>query len=240
MPNAMPVSAPVVLKRRHSSASSSGGKFALGGEHERHAHEHGDVEAGADRQRAEDRGRRRRRPRRSARPCARPPRCRGRARSSTGRGRSRRPTRSRARRRPRGSSRTRPRRTARARCRRRRCPRRRRGTAPAAARRGCRPCRRPRSRPGRAAPRAPKPMIVTIAVNVAMMPIVQSTDLRAALESGTVKKRVRMCGRPAVPMKIVRPVEITRIGDVRYVPGPRIALPSRVVRRPPCRAACAG
>ena len=29
MPKAMPVSAPVVLKRRHSSASSSGGKFAL-------------------------------------------------------------------------------------------------------------------------------------------------------------------------------------------------------------------
>src|SRR5919112_3688839 len=28
MPNAMPVSAPVVLKRRHSSASSSGGKLA--------------------------------------------------------------------------------------------------------------------------------------------------------------------------------------------------------------------
>src|SRR3954447_20646645 len=29
MPNAMPVSAPVVLKRRHSSARMSGGKFAL-------------------------------------------------------------------------------------------------------------------------------------------------------------------------------------------------------------------
>ena len=41
-----------------------------------------------------------------------------------------------------------------------------------------------------------------------------------------MKKRVRMCGRPAVPMKIVRPVEITSSGDVRYVPGPRIALPS--------------
>ena len=27
-------------------------------------------------------------------------------------------------------------------------------------------------------------------------------------------------------MKIVRPVEITRIGDVRYVPGPLIASPS--------------
>ena len=41
-----------------------------------------------------------------------------------------------------------------------------------------------------------------------------------------MKNRVRMCGSPAVPMKIVRPVEITRIGDVRYVPGPLIASPS--------------
>ena len=67
---------------------------------------------------------------------------------------------------------------------------------------------------------------VTSSVKTPMKPIVHTTDLRAALPSGTVKKRIRMCGSPAVPKKIVRPVEITRAGVVRYRPGPRNFLPS--------------
>ena len=41
-----------------------------------------------------------------------------------------------------------------------------------------------------------------------------------------MKNRIKMCGRPAVPMKIVKPVEMISSGDVRYVPGPRIERPS--------------
>ena len=172
MPKAMPVSAPVVLKRRQNSASSSGGKFALAANTNamltstvtlkpepiasvpRIA-----ADADADRGDAGDLA--------LALLGAAPehvlPQVVG---DRAGARRSRGP------RRRRGSSRTRPRRTAPARCRRRPSRHRRRATARAAARRGCRPCRRPRSRPGRARARAPKPMIVTIAVNDAMMPIV--------------------------------------------------------------------
>ena len=53
-----------------------------------------------------------------------------------------------------------------------------------------------------------------------MMNIAQTTDERAALASGTVKKRIRMCGRPAVPSTSARPSETVSIGDVRNVPGP--------------------
>ncbi len=53
--------------------------------------------------------------------------------------------------------------------------------------------------------RAPKPITVTSTVKSAMMLVVHSTERRAAFASGTVKKRMRMCGRPAVPMKIVEP-----------------------------------
>ena len=74
--------------------------------------------------------------------------------------------------------------------------------------------------------RAPKPMIVTSSVKTPMKPIVHTTDWRAALPSGTVKNRIRMCGRPAVPKKIVRPVEITSAGVVRNRPGPRNFAPS--------------
>ncbi len=74
--------------------------------------------------------------------------------------------------------------------------------------------------------RAPKPMIVTSTVKTAIRLIVHTTDVRAALAFGTVKKRISTCGRPAVPMKIVRPVEITSSGVLRKTPLPRIALPS--------------
>jgi hypothetical protein len=63
--------------------------------------------------------------------------------------------------------------------------------------------------------RAPKPMIVTSTVKIAIRLIVHTTDVRAALALGTVKKRISTCGRPAVPMKIVRPVEITSTGVLR-------------------------
>lgn len=45
-----------------------------------------------------------------------------------------------------------------------------------------------------------------------MKQVPYSTDLRAALASVTVKNRIRMCGRPAVPNIKVRPSEIASIG----------------------------
>ena len=45
-----------------------------------------------------------------------------------------------------------------------------------------------------------------------MKPVPHSTDLRASLASGTVKKRIRMCGRPAVPNISAMPSEIAEIG----------------------------
>ncbi len=45
-----------------------------------------------------------------------------------------------------------------------------------------------------------------------MKQVPQSTDLRAALASVTVKNRIRMCGSPAVPNISVRPSEIDSIG----------------------------
>ena len=144
-----------------------------GGEHERHAHEHGDVEAGADRERAEDRGHAdadrgdpgdlalallaaapehvapqvvgdRARARRSRGPATTARIVANAAAENSARAMSP----------PVGALAAAER------------------TARAAARRGCRPCRRPRSRPAPSSARAPKPMIVTIAVNDAMMPIV--------------------------------------------------------------------
>src|ERR1700710_2699131 len=53
-----------------------------------------------------------------------------------------------------------------------------------------------------------------------MMKIAQTTDERAALESGTVKKRMRMCGRPAVPRTSAIPSDTVSIGLDRNVPGP--------------------
>ena len=52
-----------------------------------------------------------------------------------------------------------------------------------------------------------------------MMNIAQTTEPRAALASGTVKKRIRMCGSPAVPSTSARPSDTVSIGDARKVPG---------------------
>ena len=62
-----------------------------------------------------------------------------------------------------------------------------------------------------------------------MMNIAQTTDERAALESGTVKKRMRMCGRPAVPSTSATPSETVSIGLDRNVPGPSEKVDSSVV-----------
>ena len=45
-----------------------------------------------------------------------------------------------------------------------------------------------------------------------MMNIAQTTDERAALAVGTVKKRIRMCGRPAVPSTSASPSETVSSG----------------------------
>ena len=52
------------------------------------------------------------------------------------------------------------------------------------------------------------------------MNIAHTTEDRAALASGTVKKRMRMCGRPAVPSTSAMPSETVSIGLDRNVPGP--------------------
>ena len=52
------------------------------------------------------------------------------------------------------------------------------------------------------------------------------TDLRASLALGTVKKRIRMCGRPAVPNISAMPKLIAEIGSLMKVPGPMIACPA--------------
>ena len=48
-----------------------------------------------------------------------------------------------------------------------------------------------------------------------MIAIAQITDLRASLAVGTVKKRIRMCGRPAVPKTSAMPSEIWSIGALK-------------------------
>ncbi len=53
-----------------------------------------------------------------------------------------------------------------------------------------------------------------------------STDLRASLASGTVKKRIRMCGRPAVPNISAMPKEMAEIGSLMKPPGPMMARPA--------------
>ena len=47
------------------------------------------------------------------------------------------------------------------------------------------------------------------------------TEPRAALASGTVKKRIRMCGRPAVPSTSPMPSETVSSGVDRNRPGLR-------------------
>jgi hypothetical protein len=55
--------------------------------------------------------------------------------------------------------------------------------------------------------------------------VAQNTDLRASLAFGTVKKRIRMCGRPAVPNISAMPKLIAEIGSLTKVPGPMIDSP---------------
>ncbi|MNN60082.1 hypothetical protein D3C81_1752400 [compost metagenome] len=55
--------------------------------------------------------------------------------------------------------------------------------------------------------------------------VAHSTDLRACFASGTVKKRIRMCGRPAVPNISAMPNEIAEIGSFTKPPGPIIDRP---------------
>ena len=57
-----------------------------------------------------------------------------------------------------------------------------------------------------------------------MKPVAQNTEVRAALASRTVKKRIRMCGSPAVPNISAMPSEIVEIGFLKFRPGLRIAL----------------
>lgn len=52
------------------------------------------------------------------------------------------------------------------------------------------------------------------------------TDFRASLASGTVKKRMRICGRPAVPNISAMPKEMAEIGSVMNLPGPMIDCPA--------------
>ena len=48
-----------------------------------------------------------------------------------------------------------------------------------------------------------------------MIAIAQITDLRASWAVGTVKKRIRMCGIPAVPNTSAMPSEIWSIGALK-------------------------
>ncbi len=56
-----------------------------------------------------------------------------------------------------------------------------------------------------------------------MSPTAHTTDKRAALASGTVKKRIRMCGSPAVPSTSASPSDTVSIGLERNSPGARYA-----------------
>ena len=62
-----------------------------------------------------------------------------------------------------------------------------------------------------------------------MKNIAQTTEPRAARAFGTVKKRIRMCGSPAVPSTSARPSETVSIGEDRNVPGPSENVDSAVV-----------
>ena len=53
-----------------------------------------------------------------------------------------------------------------------------------------------------------------------MKPVATTTDLRASFASFTVKKRIKMCGKPAVPNINARPSEIASIGLEANLPGP--------------------
>ncbi len=69
--------------------------------------------------------------------------------------------------------------------------------------------------------RAPTPMIMTITKKLPIRNTAQPTELRAARASGTVKKRMRMCGRPAVPSRNASPNEISSSLEENCSPGCR-------------------
>jgi len=52
------------------------------------------------------------------------------------------------------------------------------------------------------------------------------TDLRASLALGTVKKRMRMWGRPAVPNIRAMPKLMAEIGSFTKLPGPMMDCPN--------------
>ena len=58
--------------------------------------------------------------------------------------------------------------------------------------------------------------------------VAQNTDFRASFASGTVKKRIRMCGRPAVPNISAMPNEMAEIGSLMNPPGDITDSPIRV------------
>ena len=69
---------------------------------------------------------------------------------------------------------------------------------------------------------APKP-IITIKKNTYEIQLAATnTDLRAALASGTVKKRINTCGKPAVPNNRPKPNEIDSMGLLTNLPGDKI------------------
>jgi len=68
---------------------------------------------------------------------------------------------------------------------------------------------------------APRPRNRVRMEKPAMMPIAHSTEVRASLAVGTVNKRMRICGMPAVPSTSAMPSQIWSIGSFRYRPGSR-------------------
>ncbi|MNT88839.1 hypothetical protein D3C72_2294580 [compost metagenome] len=58
-----------------------------------------------------------------------------------------------------------------------------------------------------------------------MNTVANSTDLRASLALGTVKKRIRMCGRPAMPNTRPRDIDAVLIGSASIEPGPMMFQP---------------
>ena len=58
-----------------------------------------------------------------------------------------------------------------------------------------------------------------------MKPLATNTDLRASFALGTVKKRIMMCGSPAVPNISASPNETADIGSLMKLPGPMIDRP---------------
>ncbi|MCY1291316.1 hypothetical protein D3C80_1624660 [compost metagenome] len=58
-----------------------------------------------------------------------------------------------------------------------------------------------------------------------MKPVAKSTERRASLALGTVKKRIRICGRPAMPNTRPRDSDTALIGSASMEPGPMMPWP---------------